>query len=116
MRRPHDEIREVRVPSEALARWALETQVAGQEATCAALAFLMHTEHAATTLLPVPKVLRSDMGGLTLLSLFTASEIGGSAPVQVLKPTGAEALAGYGDALTVTPAAVQGAVNKLING
>jgi len=63
-----------------------------------------------------PKVLRSDMGGLTLLSLFTASEIGGSAPVQVLKPTGAEALAGYGDALTVTPAAVQGAVNKLING
>src|SRR5207302_3187427 len=60
MRRPHDEIREIRVPSEALARWALETQVAGQEATCAALAFLMHTEHAATTLLPVPKVLRSE--------------------------------------------------------
>jgi LCP family protein required for cell wall assembly len=32
-----------------------------------------------------PKVLRTDMGGLTLLTLFTASEIGGSAPVQVLK-------------------------------
>jgi LCP family protein required for cell wall assembly len=63
-----------------------------------------------------PKVLRSDMGGLTLLSLFTASELGGSAPVQVLKPTGAEYLPAYGDALTVNPAAVQSAVNKLING
>jgi LCP family protein required for cell wall assembly len=63
-----------------------------------------------------PKVLRSDMGGLTLLSLFFASETGGSAPVQVLKPTGAEVLPGYGDALTVSPAAVQTAVNKLMNG
>ncbi len=63
-----------------------------------------------------PKVLRSDMGGLTLLSLFVAAETGGSAPVQVLKPTGAEALPGYGDALTVTQAAVHSAVAKLING
>jgi LCP family protein required for cell wall assembly len=63
-----------------------------------------------------PKVLRSDMGGLTLLSLFGASEMGGSAPVQVLKPTGAEVLPGSGDALTVNPAAVHSAVNKLING
>jgi LCP family protein required for cell wall assembly len=63
-----------------------------------------------------PKVLRSDMSGPTLLSLFFASEIGGSAPVQVLKPTGAEALPGYGDALTVTPEAVRSAVNRLING
>jgi hypothetical protein len=61
-------------------------------------------------------VLRSDMGGLTLMSLFIASEMGGSAPVQVLRPTGAEALSGYGDALTVTPAAVQTAVHKLIYG
>ena len=63
-----------------------------------------------------PKVLRTDMGGPTLLTLFAASEIGGSAPVQVLKPTGAEALPGYGDALTVTPQAVQAAVSKLLNG
>ena len=63
-----------------------------------------------------PKVLRSDMGGLTLLSLFGAAEMGGAAPVQVLKPTGAEALPGYGDALTVTPTAVHSAVNKLTNG
>ncbi len=63
-----------------------------------------------------PKVLRTDMGGFTLLSLFTASELGGSAPVKVLKPTGAEVLPGYGDALTVTPAAVQQAVGQLMNG
>jgi LCP family protein required for cell wall assembly len=63
-----------------------------------------------------PQALRSDMSGFTLLSLFGASEVGGSAPVQVLKPTGAEVLANGGDALTVTPGAIQSAVNKLING
>ncbi len=63
-----------------------------------------------------PKVLRTDMGGPALLSLFAASEIGGNAPVDILKPSGAEALPGYGDALTVTPSAVQAAVNKLMNG
>ena len=39
-----------------------------------------------------PKVLRTDMGGFTLLTLFAASELGGSAPVRVLKPTGATTL------------------------
>lgn len=63
-----------------------------------------------------PKVLRTDMGGFTLLSLFAASEVGGSAPVNVLEPSGSEVLPGYGDALTVTPGAVQSAVSKLING
>ncbi len=63
-----------------------------------------------------PKVLRTDMGGLTLLSLFLASETGGSAPVRVLKPTGSEYLPAYGDALTVTPGAVQSAVHTLIKG
>jgi LCP family protein required for cell wall assembly len=63
-----------------------------------------------------PKVLRTDMGGLTMLSLFAASEIGGSAPVQVLKPTGGEVLPGGGDALTVTPSAVHRAVATLLNG
>jgi LCP family protein required for cell wall assembly len=63
-----------------------------------------------------PKVLRSDMGGLTLLSLFAVAEMGGSAPVQVLKPDGAEYLPGYGAALTVNQATVHAAVNKLING
>lgn len=57
MRRLHEEIREVRIPSEKLARWALETPAAAQEATYSALAFLVHTEHAALTLLPVATVL-----------------------------------------------------------
>jgi LCP family protein required for cell wall assembly len=63
-----------------------------------------------------PKVLRTDMGGPTLFSLFVASELGGAAPVQILKPSGGEVLPGYGDALTVTPQAVHAAVSKLING
>ena len=60
MRRLHEELREIRVPSEQLARWALETPVALQEANAAALAFLVHAEHAAATLLPVPTLLRSE--------------------------------------------------------
>lgn len=64
MRWPHEDIREVRAPPEALARWALETPIAAQEATCSALAFLVATEHAATTLLPVPHVLRSEQAVL----------------------------------------------------
>jgi LCP family protein required for cell wall assembly len=63
-----------------------------------------------------PKVLRTDMGGPTLLSLFAASEIGGSAPVDVLKPTGAETVPGGGSALTASPGAVHAAVSKLVNG
>jgi hypothetical protein len=62
--RRQDEIREVRVPSEALARWALETTPEMKEATGAALAFLVHVEHAATTLLPVPQLLRSEQAVL----------------------------------------------------
>jgi LCP family protein required for cell wall assembly len=63
-----------------------------------------------------PQAVRTDMGGFTLLSLFAGSEMGGSAPVQILKPTGAQAVPGVGDALTVTPQAVQQAVSKLVNG
>jgi hypothetical protein len=60
MRRLHEDIQEVRVPSETLARWALETTITAQEATCSALAFLVSTSHASTTLLPVPQLLRSE--------------------------------------------------------
>ncbi|MHB8691858.1 MAG: LCP family protein [Solirubrobacteraceae bacterium] len=63
-----------------------------------------------------PSVLRTDMGGMSLLSMFAAAEIGGSAPPTILKPTGAETLPNGGAALTVTPAAVQAAVQKLLNG
>jgi LCP family protein required for cell wall assembly len=63
-----------------------------------------------------PKVLRTDMGGFTLLSLFAASEVGGSAPVDVLKPNGSTTLPDGESALTVTPGAVRRSVNKLMNG
>ena len=63
-----------------------------------------------------PKVLRTDMGGFTLLSLFAASELGGSAPVQVLKPSGSVTLPDGESALTASPADVQSAVAKLMNG
>jgi hypothetical protein len=56
------------------------------------------------------------MGGPTLLSLFTASEIGGSAPVQVLKPTGATTLSDGESALTVSEGALHQAVAQLMNG
>jgi LCP family protein required for cell wall assembly len=63
-----------------------------------------------------PKVLRSDMGGFTLLSLFAASEIGGSAPVDVLKPSGSVTLPDGESALIVSPHAVHNAVAKLVKG
>ena len=63
-----------------------------------------------------PKVLRTDMGGFTLLSLFAASEVGGSAPVNVLKPTGVATVPGGGAGLTVSQAAAHAAVAKLMNG
>jgi LCP family protein required for cell wall assembly len=63
-----------------------------------------------------PKVLRTDMGGPTLLTLFAASELGGSAPVQVLKPSGATTLPDGESALTVSPGAVHQAVAKLMDG
>jgi LCP family protein required for cell wall assembly len=63
-----------------------------------------------------PKVLRTDMGGPTLLTLFAASEIGGSAPVTVLTPSGSTTLSDGSSALTVTPGEVQSAVNHLMNG
>jgi LCP family protein required for cell wall assembly len=63
-----------------------------------------------------PQAVRTDMGGFTLMSMFMASELGGSAPVQILKPTGGESVPGVGSALTVTPQAIQQAVAKLMNG
>ena len=63
-----------------------------------------------------PQTLRTDMGGFTLLSLFAASEIGGSAPTQILKPTGAETLSDGESALVASPSDVHHAVSTLING
>jgi LCP family protein required for cell wall assembly len=58
-----------------------------------------------------PKVLRTDMGGPTLLSLFAASELGGSAPVKVLKVTSS----GTGTGLSPAPGA-SGQFRQLMNG
>ncbi|TMA28284.1 MAG: hypothetical protein E6J78_06445 [Deltaproteobacteria bacterium] len=60
MRRLQEELADIRVPPEALARWALETAPVAQEATCSALSFLLHVEHAAATLLPAPALLCSE--------------------------------------------------------
>ena len=61
-----------------------------------------------------PGVLRTDMGPLQLLSMFTAAELGGSAPVKVLKTTGG--VRGGADVLFASPAAKRAAINQLLNG
>jgi LCP family protein required for cell wall assembly len=61
-----------------------------------------------------PGVLQTDMGGLSLLQLFAASEIGGSAPVSLLKETG-ETYAGQ-DVLVPSSANVHRQVQKLLTG
>jgi LCP family protein required for cell wall assembly len=63
-----------------------------------------------------PEAIRSDMGGFTLLSLFVGSELGGSAPVDVLKPDGVTTLPDGESALTVSSGTVHHAVSKLLNG
>jgi LCP family protein required for cell wall assembly len=62
-----------------------------------------------------PKVLQTDMGGFTLLSLFFASEIGGSAPPTKLATTPYDT-SSLGDAELASPAAVKAAVSQLMNG
>jgi len=63
-----------------------------------------------------PQAVRTDMGGLTLLQLFAAAEIGGSAPTDILKPSGGANVSGVGSALIASPSQVHRAVNKLMNG
>jgi LCP family protein required for cell wall assembly len=63
-----------------------------------------------------PKVLRTDMGGFTLLSLFAAAEFGGSAPVNVVKPDGVTTLPDGESALTISSGVLHSAVRKLVNG
>jgi LCP family protein required for cell wall assembly len=60
-----------------------------------------------------PKAVRTDMGGLTLMTLFVASEIGGSAPTQILQDNhlplpDVQSAAGQ--------AAIRRAVGELMNG
>ncbi|MGO9902119.1 MAG: LCP family protein [Solirubrobacteraceae bacterium] len=62
-----------------------------------------------------PKVLQTDMGGFTLLSLFFASEIGGSAPPTKLATTPYDT-SSLGDAEQASPGTVKAAVSQLMNG
>jgi hypothetical protein len=64
VRRPVDDLMDVRIPPESLARWALETPAVAQEATWSALCFLAEVEHATATQLPVPTVLRREKAAL----------------------------------------------------
>jgi len=61
-----------------------------------------------------PGVVQTDMGGLSLLQLFVASEIGGSAPSGLLHETNST----YNGADVLIPSQrnVRSAVNKLMNG
>jgi len=62
----------------------------------------------------VPKSLRSDMGGPTLLGLFAGLATSGTPPTRILKPTGATTLPDGGQALTVSPAARQRAAARFL--
>jgi len=64
VRRPVEDATDVRIPPEALARWALETPAAAQEATWSVLCFLVEVEHATATQMPVPTVLRREKATL----------------------------------------------------
>ena len=63
-----------------------------------------------------PEAVRTDMGGFTLMTLFAAAEMGGSAPTKILKPTGGATVAGVGSSLIASPSDVRRAVATLMNG
>ncbi len=55
------------------------------------------------------------MGGFTLMQLFVAAELGGSAPTDILKPTASPVIDGQ-DALVASAADVRRHVAKLMTG
>jgi LCP family protein required for cell wall assembly len=61
-----------------------------------------------------PSVLQTDMGGLSLMQMFIASEIGGSAPVNLLKET--PQVYNGSDVLVPNRANVNAQVQKLLTG
>jgi LCP family protein required for cell wall assembly len=63
-----------------------------------------------------PQAISSDMGGFTLLSLAAAAQLGGSAPVEVLKPSAYVTLPDGSSALQPSSAEVQSAVSRLMAG
>ncbi len=64
MRRLHEEMFDLRIAPELLARWALQTPMAAQEATFSAIAFALRTEYAGVNLLPAPDLLVNQPGAV----------------------------------------------------
>lgn len=63
-----------------------------------------------------PKAMRTDMGGPTLLGFFGAAAIGGTPPVEVLRPSSFETLPDGGSGLVVDDAEKQRAVQSFMDG
>jgi LCP family protein required for cell wall assembly len=63
-----------------------------------------------------PKVIRTDMGGFTLLGLASALAVSGDAPPHVLKPTGVTTLSDGGSGLTIDDATKRSAVARFLKG
>jgi hypothetical protein len=59
-------------------------------------------------------VLETDMGPLQLMQLFAAAEMGGAAPVQLLKESGG--VVNGSDVLVPDPSNVRAQVHKLLTG
>jgi LCP family protein required for cell wall assembly len=72
--------------------------------------------HLPWTAWAAPQAVRTDMGGFTMLSLFAASEIGGSAPTHVLNYDQSVTLPAGEDAIEASPAAIHRAVRRLMHG
>nr|MBA2349560.1 LCP family protein [Solirubrobacterales bacterium] len=60
----------------------------------------------------VPKSIRSDMGGPTLLGVFAALSTVGTPKTRILKPTGVVSSPSFGDGLSVSPEARQRAARR----
>ena len=63
-----------------------------------------------------PQTLKTDMGGPTLLALFSALEVGGSPAPKVLEPDGSVTLADGSVGLSVSEATKQAAVRQFLKG
>ena len=72
--------------------------------------------HLPWTAWAAPQAVRTDMGGPTMLSLFFASEIGGSAPTDVLHYDQSVTLPDGESAIQASPASIHRAVHRLMRG
>jgi LCP family protein required for cell wall assembly len=63
-----------------------------------------------------PKAIRTDMGGVTLMGLFTDLALSGTPPVRVLKPSGIETLPDGGVGLQMSEREVRSETRKFLKG